>query len=190
MPAESLLQRIRCWDSVLLAEFDELLRSHLVKLIGRGKKDALVEALVCDTFSRAYQNKDKFYRTPDGLSDRGEGDDESVLPCFRVWLKRIAYHLFCDWKKNEEASRRRHLDEASIASRQDSPDVAVEKAELHRRFVDLISRLPPPQREVIERLYQGGYTSNRIAKDMGISQGQVSGYHRSGLETLRRWMGE
>lgn len=54
---------------------------------------------------------------------------------------------------------------------------------------DAVAKLPPKQREVIERLYFLGQTGIEAAAAMGINRGTVADYHAAAKKNLRKILG-
>ena len=53
-------------------------------------------------------------------------------------------------------------------------------------LVEEISKLPPPQPDIIQQHYLGGVQFAQIAKLMNLSKGRVSQLHRAALDRLRK----
>jgi RNA polymerase sigma factor (sigma-70 family) len=88
-------------------------------------------------------------------------------------------------------SRREDRGDPPEAIAPDSPVAALEAEELAARLRRLMSRLKPPQGEMLANYYLHGCTYEEIAKKHGLAIGSVGVFLKRGLEALRRgWGGE
>jgi RNA polymerase sigma-70 factor (ECF subfamily) len=173
--------------------FDELhkrYRSDLITYVKRVNPrgdHATAEDIVQQTFLKVHLSHDMF-------------DPEMK---FRPWLYSIAANFTVN--KKISAKRRRAISLTGLLpqsatndarvfdpadTREDQPDEVASSSEEAIQLRGMVERLRPQQREVIERLYFRGMTSEQAAVDLGIPLGTVrSQLHRS-LQSLRQWQGE
>jgi RNA polymerase sigma factor FliA len=74
---------------------------------------------------------------------------------------------------------------ARIADTADSPETAVEKAELCNRLAQAIERLPENERIVLTLYYYEQQTMREIGRQIGVKQARVSQLHSQALRRLR-----
>lgn len=60
----------------------------------------------------------------------------------------------------------------------------------HIGLKELVAKLKPENRQVIDLMYFGGYTQDEIAKEFAIPLGTVKTRARAGIQQLRELMGE
>jgi RNA polymerase sigma-70 factor (ECF subfamily) len=110
---------------------------------------------------------------------------------FRSWLMSVTRNRSIDERRR--VVRRLRLEEREDERRPDPPatgrfhDPQLETvlAEERRAVRDAMTRLPPPQREVIELAYFGGLTQVEIAAQTGEPLGTVKTRVRLGIQKLR-----
>ncbi len=110
---------------------------------------------------------------------------------FRSWLMSVTRNRSIDERRR--VVRRLRLEEREDDKRPDPPapgrfhDPQLETvlAEERRAVRDAMTRLPPPQREVIELAYFGGLTQVEIAARTGEPLGTVKTRVRLGIQKLR-----
>ena len=95
---------------------------------------------------------------------------------FVAWLYRIAAHELSD--------RRRRAAREAVTQ---PPDVETNTPEFERRVLlfQLVERLPPDQRRVVEMRFGDGKSIQETAAAVGRSEGAVKQLQRRALENLR-----
>src|SRR5712691_3541135 len=131
----------------------------------------LAEDVVQETMLRAWRHCDEL--SPDKGSVRG-------------WLIRVAHNIAMD-KIRMRRSRPAEVAEESAPEGvlEDHADAVV--SALHVRQV--LSRLSPGQRDVLEQMYLNGRTARETAKQLGIPEGTVFSRSYHALRILRRELG-
>jgi len=163
-----------------------------------GDPDAAADAAQ-DTFIAAFRKIDQFRELPGSSSTPGESNDPANS--FRAWLSRIATNRCYDElrrrQRHPESSLDEPIAEVRLISSIESPEGAVQHAELNRAIQDCLDALPIDQRTVIVLCdiqdfdYQAitvitqqalGTVKSRIARARGRLRECLSGYLRDDAE--------
>jgi RNA polymerase sigma-70 factor (ECF subfamily) len=154
--------------SQLYRENGAFVLSYVTRLL---RDRFLAEDVVQETMLRAWRHCDEL--SPDKGSVRG-------------WLVRVAHNIAMD-KIRMRRSRPAEVAEetAPDAVFEDHADAVV--SALHIRQV--LSRLSPGQREVLEQMYLHGCTARETAQRLGIPEGTVFSRSFHAMRTLRRELG-
>src|SRR5688572_16795656 len=101
------------------------------------------------------------------------------------WLRRVLRNLV--FRSRQEEGRRRRRER--LAARPiDSPPVAsevVERAETHRRLVEMLLQLEEPYRSALLLRFFDGMLPSEIARRRGVDASTVRRWLRAGLDMLR-----
>lgn len=141
------------------------------------------------------------------LSDRQLAEDVTQEVFLRLWRQPRSYDAgrgrFVSWlmsvtrnraiDEQRRITRRRRVEkpgddatpELPGPERFHDPQLEAELAEDRRRVRQAMTRLPPPQREVIELAYFSGLTQTQIAQRTGEPLGTVKTRIRLGMRKLR-----
>lgn len=131
-----------------------------------------VDALVQDTFVRAFSSLDGF---------RGDSS-------FRTWLLTIERRLLLDRRRAEK----RRLDateiqEADAATQYDALDSMVAD-EARRRMADAVRRLSPTQREVFALRVGEGLSYKEIADAVGTTEGAARVHYHNAMRAVKEFV--
>jgi RNA polymerase sigma-70 factor (ECF subfamily) len=114
------------------------------------------------------------------------GDTYRGEASFRTWLFRILINVFRDrLKKRSEES----LAADEHAARSPSPPQAAMAAELGSRIAELVSSLPPRQREVLVLTVYENLPAAEVAEIVGISETNVRSTLYAARCRLRQQLG-
>jgi len=69
----------------------------------------------------------------------------------------------------------------------DETYVALERVQAQRQLVNVVERLPAPERRVVFTHYFQLHTFEEIASDLGLTKGRVSQLHHAALRRIREW---
>ncbi|HET6734523.1 sigma-70 family RNA polymerase sigma factor [Mycobacterium sp.] len=131
---------------------------------------ARAQDVVQETLLRAWQH-------PEVVSD----SERSA----RAWLFTVARNMIIDERRSLRFRSEVSTPEGLDVPEHDSLDA--ENAMLDRQLIDnAMARLTPEHRAVIRRSYFLGWTTARIAADLGIPDGTVKSRLHSALRRLRR----
>jgi RNA polymerase sigma-70 factor, ECF subfamily len=157
------------------ARFDELYRSHVAPVHAfawaRLGDRATAEDVTAETFRRALRALPRF--EPRGVP-------------FRAWLMRIASNLIRDEIDRRQRARRLLDRAASVAS----ADELVEDVESRVVVHELVGRLGPDQRRVIELRFGADMSIASVADCLGRSPDAVKQLQRRAVRELRRMLEE
>ena len=131
----------------------------------------LAEDVVQETMLRAWRHCDEF------SADKGS---------VRGWLIRVAHNIAMD-KIRMRRSRPAEVaeDTAPDGAIEDHADAVVSALLLR----EVLSRLSPGQRDVLEQMYLNGLTARETARRLGIPDGTVFSRSHHALRILRRELG-
>jgi RNA polymerase sigma-70 factor, ECF subfamily len=158
----------------LVRHYERPVLALITRLVGDRSR---AEELAQDTFVKAFQHLDTY--------DAGRK--------FSTWLLAIAHHAAVDELRRKQV-RTEPLDEAWPGharfpdTKQDSPAVAAERAELRQTLAAAIRRLRPEYAELVALRYQQELTLDEIAEITGLPVGTIkSGLYRARME-LAAWL--
>mgnify|MGYP001819200504 CR=1 FL=1 len=140
-----------------------------------------MEDIVHDTYVRAIEN----------LHTLRDSNRSNMI----AWLERIAHRLVID-RIRQKQSKQTHGQEAHAlysaltASRQLTPSRECSVKEAIGAIETALTDLPEDHRNVLTLRYVDQLTFVHIAKRLDRTPGAIRGLHRTGLEILRRGMGE
>jgi RNA polymerase sigma-70 factor (ECF subfamily) len=100
------------------------------------------------------------------------------------WAMTVVRNRALDLRRREACS---FPDDSGLdrrAAPDDVPGDVIARSEADR-IAELLSQLPPPQRQVIQLGFYAGYTHAEIARRLGVPPGTVKGRMRLGLTKLR-----
>ncbi len=162
-----LVRRTRAGDREAFRELVERYQRRIAALaIGmlRSREDAL--DVVQETFTKAYQNLDRF-----------KGDAS-----FYTWLYRIAFNVCVDHQRRDGKLPQLSLDDAADdapplptpeTARTDEPVARAESAEIGRRMREAIAELTPDHRAVILLRELEGLSYEEISRVLECPKGTV-----------------
>lgn len=120
---------------------------------------------------------DVFFKALDHI-DSCEGKEAT----FKAWLYRIAHNRVIDYFR----SRKRHLSlESEIYHLKQDPDKGMERREL----LDIVSKLPANQRQIVILKFIAGLNNREIGKVLGKNEGAVRIMQMRALLSLRKKLG-
>jgi RNA polymerase sigma-70 factor (ECF subfamily) len=105
----------------------------------------------------------------------------------KAWIFRVALNAGRDIRGTAWRRKRQGLpeDEASLASRQDTPDMIVEHDERLTRLREALKELRPEEQEVFLLRQNGELTYEEIAEMLAVPTGTVKTRMRLALARLR-----
>src|SRR3954447_18461302 len=171
---------------------------ELIAAIGRGDEDSLAE--LYDRYGRiAYGVALRILRDPALAQDAVQ---DAFLAAWRTavsfdpgrgkaatWLLMIVHRRAVALVRREERGRAETLDDAPVASG-DETDEEVILREERRRVQSALEVLTDSEREAIELAYYGGLSQSEIAERLGVPLGTVKSRMFAGLARLRDALGE
>lgn len=132
-------------------------------LLKRGSSEEIAEMLLQEVYLRLMSMEDL-----SGIHQPGG------------YLNRIAYHLFVDYKRRQqleqkylESGSQEFADESSVPTPIPAPFEQTYYDQVWAAYDNLLSKLPPPAREVLLLHKLDGLTHTQIAKKFGLSRRQV-----------------
>jgi RNA polymerase sigma-70 factor (ECF subfamily) len=118
-----------------------------------------------------------------------EGYDASKGRLF-TWMLNIARNSAIDAtrsKQHKAEGKNRNLeDSVRLINKARSSATSTD----HIGLKEVVEKLKPEYRQIIDLLYYGGYTQEEVAKELGIPLGTVKTRSRAALLTLRELMRE
>jgi RNA polymerase sigma-70 factor (ECF subfamily) len=106
-----------------------------------------------------------------------------------TWLLTLVHRRAVDLVRHEDRRRAQPLDDAPIASGDETDETAAVRVK--RRAVQAaLAQLPPDQREALELAYYGGLSQSELAERLGVALGTVKSRTFAGLTRLRELLGE
>ena len=69
----------------------------------------------------------------------------------------------------------------------DETYVALERIQAQRQLINVVERLPAPERRIVFTHYFQLHTFEEIACDMGLTKGRVSQLYHAALRRIREW---
>lgn len=160
-PAESVVNE-------LYRDYGPFILGYVTGLL---KDRHLAEDVVQETMLRAWRHCDKL------SSDKGS---------VRGWLSKVAHNIAID-KIRMSRSRPAEVpeDAAPDGAVPDHADAVVSALNVRQ----VLSRLSPGQRDVVEHMYVHGLTARETARRLGIPEGTVFSRSYHALRILRRELG-
>jgi RNA polymerase sigma factor (sigma-70 family) len=104
------------------------------------------------------------------------------------WLFAVCRNVALDVRRKEQKMSSL-VDEAvgSVSTNQVTPSEQVEQAELAGQVIQLLTRLPENQQEVIRLKFQQGMSYKEISSVTGLTVTNVGFLIHTGLKKLREW---
>jgi RNA polymerase sigma-70 factor, ECF subfamily len=105
-----------------------------------------------------------------------------------AWLLTAVRYRAIDLRRRDRRHTQRRAREAALEARP-APVNVPEQVVTHERsghLLELLAKLPAPQREVIALAYFHGLSHSEIAAALGLPHGTVKGRMRLGLDKLRK----
>ncbi|MGH2729823.1 MAG: sigma-70 family RNA polymerase sigma factor [Actinomycetota bacterium] len=141
--------------------------------LGKLHNTADAEDVAAETFARVLRELDRFKWTGGG---------------FEAWIFRIASNLVTD--RFRATGREDLTDKArDEAATDDSPEQHVVRGEIRDELVDMMSTLPPDQREVLLLRFAAGLSTHETARMMRRKTNAVRQLQFRALQSLRTRMG-
>lgn len=137
------------------------------------REDAVAEDLLQDVFVRIWRNAESY------SAEKGR---------FFTWMLNIARNASIDYLRSATNKSR-----ANIQNVEDSVGI-LERANPVRMDVDhiglreLLDKLEPEQRLLIEMAYFQGFSQAELAEELNIPLGTIKSRMRIALRNLRNWM--
>lgn len=137
------------------------------------RDEDVADDLLQDVFVRIWRNAEAY------SAEKGR---------FFTWMLNIARNAAIDHLRS-----RAHKDKSFIQSIDDSVGM-VERSNPERMEVDhigvkeLLDKLEPDQRVLIEMAYYQGYSQSELAEELNLPLGTVKSRMRIALKVLRKWM--
>jgi RNA polymerase sigma-70 factor (ECF subfamily) len=167
---EALAQRVQRGDREALERLvARYLRPIHAVMASYLRERADIEDAVQDTFLRAL-HRIAAYQPP--------------RP-FAPWLYQIARNVARDRIATELRRRTEPFPEGDVAAAAASPDLALELSEIRRHVAAAIEELPEQQRTAFRLHDVEGYTTNDVARIMGLSVGTVRSHVHYARRALR-----
>ena len=116
-------------------------------------------------------------------------DSVEVIEVTEEWASVLMELDRLEHNSNQTETRRHcsleayNLDGEMLSTGEDIEEDILQR-ESCREIRDAVAKLPPKQREVIERLYFLGQTGIEAAAEMGIHRGTVAEYHAAAKKKL------
>lgn len=152
-------------EFVLVVQHEqEALRRFLLALCAGRADDA--DDLAQETFIKAYVSLSEY-------DERGQ---------VSLWLRRIAYHTFLNYRKKQQREETKPLDEAPPVAGPSAADEAFRYQELHAA----LGALSDTGRTTLVMHYIEGYKVGEIAEVTGQSEAAVKKQLQRGREELKR----
>lgn len=151
-----------------------------------GRVYAYVRARVGSAQDAEDLTAETFLRAVRGLGRFNPRHEEAEA----AWLFRIAHNLVANFHRGEARRPALSLEELPmepLAPGQPAEDA--ERAELRRRLLAMVVRLPPRHQEVVALKYFGGLRNHEIAAALALDQRTVGAYLSRALDELRRLLG-
>ena len=142
----------------------EALRRFLLALCAGCADDA--DDLAQETFLKAYVSLSEY-------DERGRAS---------LWLRRIAYHTFLNYRKKQQREGMKPLDEAPPVAGFSAADEAFRYQELHAA----LATLSDSERTSLVMHYIEGYKVGEIAEVTGQSEAAIKKQLQRGREELKR----
>ncbi len=172
---ELLIARLARGDESALAELYDRYGAPAYRLALRILRDAsLAEDAVQDAFLGAWRTAAAF--------DPRRGSAST-------WLLTLVHRRAVDVVRREQRRRTEPIDDAPIASG-DETDEAVVVLDERRRVQAALEVLTPNEREAIELAYYGGLSQSEVAERLGVPLGTVKSRMFAGLARLRDALAE
>jgi RNA polymerase sigma-70 factor (ECF subfamily) len=153
--------------AILYDSYATLLFGVIVRIVN-DRKDA--ENLLQDCFVKIWRNVEYYD------SEKGR---------LATWIINIARNIAIDFTRSKYFSQKRknrNLENiVNMGTRYTVTEIPVDSLNLRQ----LVEKLTPTCREVIERMYFEGYTQQEIADNFGIPLGTVKSRTRQALKELR-----
>jgi RNA polymerase sigma-70 factor (ECF subfamily) len=137
------------------------------------RDDAIAEDLLQDVFVRIWRNAESY------SSEKGR---------FFTWMLNISRNAAIDHLRSSA-----HKSRANIQNIEDSVGI-IERSNPSRMDVDhiglreLLDKLEPDQRVLIEMAYFQGFSQAELAEELNIPLGTIKSRMRIALRNLRNWM--
>ncbi len=106
-----------------------------------------------------------------------------------TWLLTIVHRRAVDLVRREDRRRGEPLDDAPVASGDETDEEAIVRDE-RRRVQAALTVLTDGERQAIELAYYGGLSQSEIAERLGVPLGTVKSRMFAGLARLRDALGE
>jgi RNA polymerase sigma-70 factor (ECF subfamily) len=103
----------------------------------------------------------------------------------RAWLGTVLRNLARN-RRRAQLGRRRHEQAAPEAEAVPSPELLMERLDLHRELAEAVARLDEPFRQVVLLRYYEGLTAAAIARRLQVPAGTIRWRLKTGLERLRQ----
>lgn len=121
----------------------------------------------------------------------------AVSAKFTTYLYRLAHNRLVDHYRAQAGRSTASLDDDDppavpelVAARRDQPEAAFEVKQQAARLMELLSKLPPAQREAFLLQQEAGLSVENIAKATGVSHETAKSRLRYALAKLRQGMSE
>lgn len=130
------------------------------------RDEALAEDLTADTFMKAWKSIDTF-------------DFKNS----RAWLYKIAQNLITDhWRKKQTVQLE---EEDMLVDDKPSVEEQVDQVLSKERIIKALSHLPAEMRSVVTLRFIHGYSAQKAADSLGMSEGNVRVVQYRALKKLR-----
>jgi RNA polymerase sigma-70 factor, ECF subfamily len=163
------------FDAPQTVDFDAVYREQMPRIYNyfryRFGDDALAEDLTADTFTRAWQNRQKYRRD---------------LSAFSTWLYTIARRVAIDQFRRGRVTV--PLDDSLPARDTRSPEEISELGDDLVHLEALLSRLTDRDRELVALKYGAGLTNRAISGLVGLTEANVAVIlYRVVVQIRTRW---
>jgi RNA polymerase sigma factor (sigma-70 family) len=172
---DTLLAQIVRGEEAALAElYDRYGRAAYGLALRILRDPALAEDAVQDAFLAVWRTATAF--------DRRRGSAST-------WLLTLVHRRSVDVVRREQRRRTEPIDDAPVASGDETDEAALLLDE-RRRVQAALEVLTPNEREAVELAYYGGLTQSEIAERLGVPLGTVKSRMFAGLARLRDALAE
>jgi RNA polymerase sigma factor (sigma-70 family) len=138
------------------------------------KKEEIAEEVLQDVFVKIWERFDNY---------------DSARGRLFTWLVNIARNQAIDRRRSKEIQKEQKTgDIGNYVNRIDSSSFLEQSVDAIG-LSDVLSRLPPEQKLIVEYLYLKGYTQSELSEEMNIPLGTVKTRLRLAMQELRAIMG-
>lgn len=163
---EMLLNKSEQGFTILYNNYSPALYGILLKIV---RKEELAEDVLQDAFVKIWNNIHRY--------------DKSKGTLF-TFILNIARNLAIDKLRSAEYANQSKTDSLDISVSLESK-TGLETKEDHIGLKELVNKLKPEHKQMIDLAYFGGYTQSEIAEEYNIPIGTVKTRMRAALQTLK-----
>ena len=170
---DQTVNRLRNGDTTVMSDIYDSYASTLYAIVLKiVRSEMLAEDLLQETFVRVWTQRERY---------------DSSKGTFFTWMLNIARNLSIDTIRS--STYKANLDNRTV-----DDIVGIDEPESSDRIIpetvdlrDLVKKLAPEQRQIIDLMYFRGYTQSEIADEYGIPLGTVKSRVRLAMQNLRTY---